>query len=96
MLAKIKLDLAVIRKAILELDDEKLSMDDLKAIGKQLPSIEEVTPSTPVARHLLTFVADDEAQRVRQCGQVVESRPVLQSSMSSPSSPSAMLILRRL
>lgn len=42
MLARFKLDLPSIRKAILELDDEKLSMDELRAISKQLPTTEEV------------------------------------------------------
>lgn len=42
MLARLKLDLSVIRKAIMEIDDDKLSMDELKAIGKQLPTTEEV------------------------------------------------------
>jgi diaphanous 1 len=42
MLARIKLDPPVIRTAILELDDDNLSMDELKAIGKQLPTTEEV------------------------------------------------------
>ncbi|KAJ3474280.1 hypothetical protein NLI96_g12545 [Meripilus lineatus] len=32
-----------IRRAILELDDNLLSVDDLKAIGKQLPTSEEIT-----------------------------------------------------
>ena len=43
MLTRIKLELPAIRQAILELDDEKLTADDLKAIGKQLPSSEEVS-----------------------------------------------------
>jgi hypothetical protein len=32
-----------IRRCMLEVDDEKLSIDDLKAIGKQLPTSEEVS-----------------------------------------------------
>lgn len=43
MLARIKLDLPTIRIAILEVDDEKLSIDELRAIGKQLPTSEEVS-----------------------------------------------------
>lgn len=42
MLSRIKLSLPDIRRAILELDDNLLSVDDLKAIGKQLPTSEEV------------------------------------------------------
>ncbi|THG98335.1 hypothetical protein EW026_g3828 [Hermanssonia centrifuga] len=43
MLARIKLDHPGIRKAILELDDEKLTIDELRAIGKQLPTSEEAS-----------------------------------------------------
>ena len=42
MLSRIKIGLADIRKALLELDDSKLSIDDLRAIGRQLPTAEEV------------------------------------------------------
>jgi diaphanous 1 len=44
MLSRIKLDLPDIRKALLDIDDNKLSVDDLKAIGRQLPTSEEVDP----------------------------------------------------
>lgn len=44
MLSRIKLGLPDIRKALLDIDDEKLPVDDLKAIGRQLPTPEEVTP----------------------------------------------------
>ena len=42
MLTRIKLDLPTIRKALLEVDDAKLSVDDLRAISKHLPTKEEV------------------------------------------------------
>uniref|UniRef100_A0A0W0GB16 Putative FH2-domain-containing protein n=1 Tax=Moniliophthora roreri TaxID=221103 RepID=A0A0W0GB16_MONRR len=43
MLSRIKnLGLSEIRLALLELNDEKLTVDDLKAISKQLPTSEEV------------------------------------------------------
>ncbi|THH15446.1 hypothetical protein EUX98_g9464 [Antrodiella citrinella] len=42
MLSRIKLSLPDIRSALLGLDDDKLSTDDLKAIGKQLPTSEEM------------------------------------------------------
>lgn len=42
MLSRIKLDYPAIRKALLELDDIKLSFDDLKAISRQIPTPEEV------------------------------------------------------
>ncbi|TCD69991.1 hypothetical protein EIP91_005241 [Steccherinum ochraceum] len=46
MLSRIKLSLPDIRRALLELDDIKLSTDDLKAIGKQLPTTEEIARIT--------------------------------------------------
>lgn len=45
MLSRIKLDLPGIRKALLDIDDDKLPVDDLKAIGRQLPTSEEVAKS---------------------------------------------------
>lgn len=42
MLARIKLGPQEIRKAILAVDDARLSTDDLKAMSKQLPSQEEI------------------------------------------------------
>ncbi|CCM00171.1 uncharacterized protein FIBRA_02199 [Fibroporia radiculosa] len=43
MLSRIKLSLPEIRTALLVIDDSKLSVDDLRAIGRQLPTAEEVT-----------------------------------------------------
>ena len=42
MLATIKFDLPAIRQAILEIDDNKLSPDELKSVGKHTPTAEEV------------------------------------------------------
>ncbi|PPQ68279.1 hypothetical protein CVT26_006195 [Gymnopilus dilepis] len=42
MLSRIKLDYPQIRRTILEIDDAKLSVDDLKAIAKQLPTPDEI------------------------------------------------------
>jgi hypothetical protein len=42
MLSRIKLTPVDIRKALLEIDDEALSVDDLKAMGRQMPTAEEV------------------------------------------------------
>lgn len=42
MLSRIKIGMSEIRRALLELDDQKLSIDDLRAIGRQLPTSEEV------------------------------------------------------
>lgn len=42
MLARIKLPFAAIRVAILRVDDQQLSLDELKAISKHVPTVEEV------------------------------------------------------
>lgn len=42
MLSRIKLELPHIRLAIMELDDDKLTLDNLKAISRQLPSNDEM------------------------------------------------------
>lgn len=46
MLSRIKLDYPQIRRTILEIDDAKLSVDDLKAIAKQLPTPDEVSSTS--------------------------------------------------
>lgn len=51
MLSRIKLSLPDIRRALLELDDIKLSIDDLRAIGKQLPTAEEVRHASVLFCH---------------------------------------------
>ena len=43
MLARIKLDLPTIRQAILEIDDNRLSPDEIKSLGRQVPTSEEVS-----------------------------------------------------
>ena len=43
MLSRIKLTPAEIRKALLDVDDKALSVDDLKAMERQTPTAEEVT-----------------------------------------------------
>ena len=42
MLSRIKLDLEEIRRALLDVDDGKLTTDELRAISRQLPTPEEV------------------------------------------------------
>jgi len=60
MLSRIKLGLPEIRKALLDMDDEKLSVDDLKAIGGQLPTSEEVHILTPTLSIVLTLRSDQQ------------------------------------
>jgi diaphanous 1 len=43
MLSRIKLAPVDIRNALLEVDDKTLSVDDLKAMERQLPTTEEIT-----------------------------------------------------
>ncbi len=43
MLSRIKLTPVDIRIAVLKVDDEALSVDDLKAMERQMPTVEEVT-----------------------------------------------------
>ena len=43
MLSRVKLAPIDIRKALLEVDDKTLSVDDLKAMERQLPTAEEIT-----------------------------------------------------
>jgi diaphanous 1 len=45
MLSRIKLGFPELRRALLGLDDQELSVDDLRAISKQLPTSEEVSDS---------------------------------------------------
>ena len=42
MLSRIKLDLEEIRRALLVVDDNKLTLDELRSISRQLPAPEEV------------------------------------------------------
>lgn len=42
MLSRIKLDLEEIRRALVVMDDSKLTPDELRAISRQLPTPEEV------------------------------------------------------
>jgi hypothetical protein len=42
MLARIKLSKSEIRQALLEVDDDRLSTDDLRSIARQLPTQEEI------------------------------------------------------
>lgn len=43
MLSRIKLNPPEIRRALLELDDQKLTIDELKAMSRQLPTRDEAS-----------------------------------------------------
>ena len=47
MLSRIKLDLEEIRRALLDVNDGKLTQDDLRSISRQLPTSEEVSGMHP-------------------------------------------------
>lgn len=55
MLSRIKMDNIEIRRCMFEVDDEKLSIDDLKAISKHLPTSEEVSFFHSLFRHPTYF-----------------------------------------
>jgi hypothetical protein len=66
MLSRIKKDNSQIRMSLLEINDEQLSIDDLKAIGKHLPTPEEVGPF-----HLhSTIYNKSQVERIRLFGDV--------------------------
>lgn len=48
MLSRIKLNLEEIRRALLFVDDNKLTLDELRAISRQLPTPEEVGGLYPI------------------------------------------------
>jgi len=50
------MDYPQIRKSIVEIDDERLSIDDLKALSKQLPTSEEVCREFPWIRACLKTI----------------------------------------
>ena len=50
------MDYAQIRNSIVEMDDERLSIDDLKALSKQLPTSEEVCHDFPRIRACLKTI----------------------------------------
>ena len=59
MLSGIKRELSDIRHALLALDDSKLSIDDLRAISRQLPTAEEVRQSLSIKFAIQHFIKLD-------------------------------------
>ena len=62
MLSRIKLDLEEIRRALLDVDDGKLSPDDLRSISRQLPTSEEVSGLHPLHNALSENSSDHADQ----------------------------------
>jgi hypothetical protein len=61
MLSRIKKSNSQIRLSLLEINDEQLSIDDLKAIGKHLPTPEEVGSHLPTVYHITTSLRLSES-----------------------------------
>lgn len=79
MLSRIKMGLPDIRKALLTFDDQRLSVDDLKAISKQLPTSEEVVVVTAVLEiQLITDTPGVTHPRFRRRDEAGEGGSVLQ------------------
>lgn len=85
MLSRVKIGLSDIRRALLELDDQKLSVDDLRAISRQLPTSEEVRTiegSRPNA--CLTVYSDHQTEGFWRPQQVGKGRSVLRPNHDHP------------
>lgn len=57
MLSRIKMDLPAICRAILEVNDDLLTVDDLKALAKQLPTPDEVNIDVGCHPHYIRLTA---------------------------------------
>lgn len=66
MLSRVKLQFPEIRQALVEIDDQKLSVDDLIAVGKSLPTSEEVWMYDPSLACIADGLADCCSQGVFQ------------------------------
>ena len=62
MLSRIKLGYPEIRRSLLDIDDQALSIDDLIAISKQLPTSDEVRMPVPT-KLLMTDFANARTHR---------------------------------
>ena len=78
MLSRIKLNLEEIRRALLDVDDNKLTPDDLRAISRQLPTPEEVRDLRPFCNTFVEKSLDHQDQGLRGRWEVGQIRPILQ------------------
>jgi len=67
MLSRIKLNLEEIRRALLDVDDNKLTQDELRAISRQLPTPEEVGNAHPFCNAFVENPPDHQDQGLRGC-----------------------------
>lgn len=66
MLSRIRYSPDDIRQAILEINDDKLTIDDLKIIAKNLPTPEEVLISSlQCIQYLISIISGSTYQRFR-------------------------------
>ena len=79
MLSRIKLNLEEIRRALLDVDDSKLTPDELRAISRQLPTPEEVGNTHPFCNTFVENPPDHQDQGLRGCWEAGQIRPILQS-----------------
>lgn len=77
MLTRIKTSLPEIKHALLTVDDEALSIDNLKAIARAVPSSEEVLFFTRPPNLALIVRVAFPYQGVRQLDSIIEGRSVL-------------------
>lgn len=77
MLSRIKLDLEEIRRALLNVDDGKLTPDDLRAISRQLPTPEEVGGMYPLPNTFSGKSLDHPDQGLRGRWETSQIGPVL-------------------
>lgn len=59
MLSRIKMPLAEIKRALLEVDDKSLSVDDLRAIARHIPTSDEVMSQHICLLELIQYDSDD-------------------------------------
>jgi len=79
MLSRIKLDLGEIRRALLDVDDSKLTPDELRAISRQLPTPEEVGRPHRFCGILIETSLGHQDQGLRGRRKIGQIRPILQS-----------------
>lgn len=77
MLSRIKLDLQDIKKALLDVDDSKLTLDDLRSISRQLPTPEEVGSANACCNELAEEFLDHPDQGLRGRWETGQIRPIL-------------------
>ena len=84
MLSRIKLNLEEIRRALLDVDDSKLTLDDLRVISRQLPTPEEVGSAHPFCNILDEDSLDHQDQGLRGRRETGQIRSIFRSGRWCP------------